>query len=89
MILINTTEMRFNLTDIINYLTLNLFAVSVSDAVSAAIFAHEKFFFCHDITTFNIANSEMFWVNTLVNFLFSFIGEKINKRLRRFIRFPL
>ena len=30
-------------------------------------------FFCHDITTFNAANSEMFRVNTFVNFLFSFI----------------
>ena len=45
-------------------------------------------FFCHDITTCNVANSEMFWVNTFVNFLFSFIGEKINKGLRRCISFP-
>ena len=45
-------------------------------------------FFCHDITTCNVANSEMFWVNTFVNFLFSFIGEKINKGLRRSIYFP-
>ena len=45
-------------------------------------------FFCHDITTCNVANSEMFWVNTFVNFLFSFIGEKINKGLRRSISFP-
>ena len=58
--------------------------------MSVAIFAHEKFFFVTiDITTFNIANSEMVWVNTFVNFLFSFIGEKINKRPRRSIRFPL
>ena len=34
-------------------------------------------------------NSEIFRLNTFVNFLFSFIGEKINKWLRRFIRFPL
>ena len=27
-------------------------------------------FFCHDITNFNAANSEMFRVNTFVNFLF-------------------
>ena len=43
-------------------------------------------FFCHDITNFvNAANSEVFQVNTFVNFLFSFMGEKINKRLRRSI----
>ena len=40
-------------------------------------------YFCHDITNFNAANSEMFRVNTFVNFLFSFIWENINKRLRR------
>ena len=47
---------------------LNLFAVSVSATVSAAIF-------CHDITNFNATNSEMFGVNTFVDFLFSFRGE--------------
>ena len=47
-----------------------------------------RIFFCHDITTCNVANSEMFWVNTFVNFLFSFIGEKINKGLKRSISFP-
>ena len=46
-------------------------------------------FFCHDITNFNAANSEMFWVNTFVNFLFFSVGEKMNKQLRRSIRFPL
>ena len=42
-------------------------------------------FFCHDITTlrhFNAANSEMFRVNTFVNFLFFSVGEKINKQLK-------
>ena len=33
--------------------------------------------------------SEMFRMTTFVNFLFSFIGEKINKRLRLSIRFTL
>ena len=28
------------------------------------------------------------WIQLWLNFLFSFIGEKINKRLRRSIRFP-
>ena len=37
-------------------------------------------FFCHDITNFNAANSEMFRVNTFVNFLFFSVGEKINKQ---------
>ena len=46
-------------------------------------------FFCHDITNFNAANSKIFRVNTFVNFSFFSIGEKINKRLRRSIRFPL
>ena len=46
-------------------------------------------FFCHDITNFNAANSEMFRVNTFMNFLFFSAGEKINKRLRRYIRFLL
>ena len=46
-------------------------------------------FFFHDITNFNAANSEMFRVNTFVNFLFFSVGEKINKQLRRSIRFPL
>ena len=41
--------------------------------------------FCHDITNFNVANSEMFRVNAFVNFLFFSVGEKINKRLRRSI----
>ena len=45
--------------------------------------------FCRDITNFNATNSEMFGVNTFVDFLFSSIGEKINKRLRGSIRFPL
>ena len=44
--------------------------------------------FCHNLTNFNAANSEMYRVNTFVNFLFSFIGEKIFKRQRRSIRFP-
>ena len=52
---------------------LNLFAVSVSASVSAAIF--EKFL-CHDITNVNAANSEMFRVNTFVNFSFPFIERK-------------
>ena len=43
--------------------------------MSAAIFGH-------DITNFNAANLEVFRVNTFVNFLISFIGEKINKGLR-------
>ena len=59
---------------------LNLFAVSVSATVSLQEYLGS--FFCHDITNSNAANSEMFPVNTFVNFLFSFIGEKINKRLR-------
>ena len=46
-------------------------------------------FFCHDITNINAANSEMFRINTFVNFLFFSVGEKIDKRLRRSIRFPL
>ena len=46
-------------------------------------------FFCHDITDFNAAYSEMFLVNTFVNLSFSFTGEKINKLLRRSFRFPL
>ena len=64
---------------------LNLFAVSVSATVSAAIFGT---FFGHDITNFN-ANSELFRVNTFVKFLFFSVGEKINKRMKRSIRFPL
>ena len=44
---------------------LNLFAVSVNSAVSAAIFGS---FFCHDVTNFNATNSELFRVNTFVNF---------------------
>ena len=46
-------------------------------------------YLCHDITYFNAANSEMFRVNTFMNFLFFSVGEKINKQLRRSIRFPL
>ena len=65
---------------------LNLLVVSVSATVSAAIFGS---FFCHDITNLKTANSEMFRVNTFVNFLFFSIGEKINKRVRRSICFPL
>ena len=64
----------------------NLFAVSVSATVSAAIFGR---FLLHDITNFNAANLEMFQVNTFVNFLLSFIVEKINKQLRRSIGIPL
>ena len=41
------------------------------------------------VSNFDAANSEIFRVNTFVNFLFSFTAEKINKRLRRSIRFPL
>ena len=62
----------------------DLFAVSVSATVSAAIYL--RTFFCHKISNFNAANSEMLRVNTFVNFLFSFTGEKINKRLKRSIR---
>ena len=65
---------------------LNLFAGSVNATVSEAIFAS---FFCHDMTNFNVANSEVFRVNTFVNFLFFSVGGKINKQLRRSIRFPL
>ena len=39
-------------------------------------------FFSHDITDFNATNSEMFRVNTFVNFLFFSVGEKINKQLK-------
>ena len=47
-------------------------------------------FSSHDITNFNAANLEMFWVDTFnVNFLFFSLGEKINKQLRRTIRFSL
>ena len=46
-------------------------------------------FFCHDIANFNPANWEMFRVTTFVNFSFFSTGEKINKWLRRSIRFPL
>ena len=65
---------------------LNLFAVSVSATVSAAIFGK---YFCHDITNFNAANSEMCQMNTFVNFLFFSIGEKIDKNPGRTIHFPL
>ena len=43
---------------------LNLFAVSVSATVSEQDLGS---FFCHDITNFNAANSEIFQVNTFVN----------------------
>ena len=58
---------------------LNLFAVFVSATMSSSNIW--EVLFCHDITTCNVANSEMFWVNTFVNFMFSFRGEKINKGL--------
>ena len=54
---------------------LNLFAVSVSATVSAAIS-----FFCHDTNNLNAANSEMLRVNTFVNFLLSFIENRENKQ---------
>ena len=66
---------------------LNLLAGYVSATVSAANYLGS--FFCHDMTNFNATNSEMFQVNTFVNFLFFSIGEKTNKWLRRSICFPL
>ena len=46
-------------------------------------------FFCHDITNLNAANSEMFRVNTFVNFLLSFIVNRENKQAGEEIHRPL
>ena len=89
---INTTEKPFNLTIIISYIgnespqrpTKFICGFRKCQCLQQYL---GSFFF--EITNFNAANSEMFLVNTFVNFLFFSVGEKINKRLRRSIRFLL
>ena len=51
---------------------LNLFEISVSATVGLQQYLRN--FFCHDITDFNAAKSEMFRVNTFVNIFVLFHG---------------
>ena len=44
--------------------------------------------FCHDITNFNATYSEMFGVNTFVDFLFSFIGRENKQAAEEISPFP-
>ena len=75
---ITTTEKRFKLTDIISYIGVN---ESARRLIYKFICGFRK---CHSVYSnfwevpfvTTILNSEMFQVNTFLNFLFSLIGDK-------------
>ena len=75
--LINTTEKRFKLTDIISYIGVNESARRLIKFVCGFRKCHSVYSNISEVPfVMTILNSKMFQVNTFLKFLFSLIGDK-------------